>query len=242
MVTSRLAGDLQRTRETLGVLTDSEQLEAESVAVRADTQAEVSRATQREAGAQRERMHAHELAAESALVAAPAARKQARRRARMRVGSGARAGCPERGRGSPGAWLRASVPIRRPLVNRASRRDRRWHAPREAGEEHDGGLEQARPQSLRAGRSRGALNGRAREADGGSRSPQSVAVSRPSSERRQQSVASSSPRSFVCDSAPDGQILRAERCAVYKTSGSSGRVALGARPGSDMSRREPGGV
>jgi len=37
MVASRLAGDLQRTREVLVVLTDSEQLEAELVAVRADT-------------------------------------------------------------------------------------------------------------------------------------------------------------------------------------------------------------
>jgi len=42
MMASRLASDLQRTREALGVLGDSEQCEAELAAVRANTQAEVS--------------------------------------------------------------------------------------------------------------------------------------------------------------------------------------------------------
>ena len=64
----RLAGDLERTREVIAVLTDTEQLEAELAAVRADTQAEVSHAAQQEAAARRERMEADE-AAESALRA-----------------------------------------------------------------------------------------------------------------------------------------------------------------------------
>jgi hypothetical protein len=37
MVATRLAGDLERTREAIALLTDSEQLEAELAAVRADT-------------------------------------------------------------------------------------------------------------------------------------------------------------------------------------------------------------
>src|ERR1700678_3710058 len=52
---SRLAGDLERPREAIAVLTDTEQLEAELAAVRADTQAEVSHAAQQEATARRER-------------------------------------------------------------------------------------------------------------------------------------------------------------------------------------------
>jgi hypothetical protein len=45
-VAARLAGDLERTREALAVLSDSEQLEDELAAVRADTQAEISHAAQ----------------------------------------------------------------------------------------------------------------------------------------------------------------------------------------------------
>src|SRR5439155_26674639 len=45
-VAARLVGDLERTRDALTVLTDSEQLEAELAAVRADTQAEISHAAQ----------------------------------------------------------------------------------------------------------------------------------------------------------------------------------------------------
>jgi len=43
-VAVRLVADLERTRDALGVLTDTEQLEAELAAVRADTQAEISHA------------------------------------------------------------------------------------------------------------------------------------------------------------------------------------------------------
>ena len=66
-VAARLAGDLERTRDALTVLTDSEQLEAELAAVRADTQAEISHAAQQEAAARRDRMQADE-AAEVALA------------------------------------------------------------------------------------------------------------------------------------------------------------------------------
>ncbi len=68
-VAVRLAADLERTREAIALLTDSEQLEAELAAVRADTQAEVSHAAQQEAIARRERMQADD-AAEAALRAA----------------------------------------------------------------------------------------------------------------------------------------------------------------------------
>ena len=61
--------DMARTRELLAVLTDSEQLEAELAAVRADAQAEVSSAAQLEAAARRDRLEADE-AAEAALAAA----------------------------------------------------------------------------------------------------------------------------------------------------------------------------
>src|SRR5664279_917758 len=67
-VATRLAGDLERTREALAVLSDSEQLEAELAAVRADTQAEISHAAQQEAIARRDRMQA-DTAAEQALQA-----------------------------------------------------------------------------------------------------------------------------------------------------------------------------
>ena len=53
---SRLTGDLERTRDALATLGDSEALEAELAAVRADTQAEVSHSAQLEASARRERM------------------------------------------------------------------------------------------------------------------------------------------------------------------------------------------
>jgi colicin import membrane protein len=76
-VAARLVADLERTRDALGVLTDTEQLEAELAAVRADTQAEVSHAAQHEAAARRERMEADE-AAESALRAAAEAEERAR--------------------------------------------------------------------------------------------------------------------------------------------------------------------
>ena len=76
-VAARLIGDLERTRDALGVLTDTEQLEAELAAVRADTQAEVTHAAQHEAAARRERMEADE-AAESALRAAADADERAR--------------------------------------------------------------------------------------------------------------------------------------------------------------------
>ena len=80
------------------MLTDSEQLEAELAAVRADTQAEVSHAAQQEAAARRERMQADE-AAEPALRAAdeptsaprPRPRRQRRGSARPRR-AGARRG------------------------------------------------------------------------------------------------------------------------------------------------------
>ena len=49
----RLSADLERTRQAIGVLSDVEQLEAELAAVRADAQAEVGHAAQREAAAQR---------------------------------------------------------------------------------------------------------------------------------------------------------------------------------------------
>ena len=65
----RTSADLERTREVIGVLTDTEQLEAELAAVRADTQAEVSHAAQQQAATRRERMEADE-AAEAALRAA----------------------------------------------------------------------------------------------------------------------------------------------------------------------------
>ncbi|MGO9961467.1 MAG: hypothetical protein ACLP50_36755, partial [Solirubrobacteraceae bacterium] len=77
-VAVRLATDLERTREALGILTDSEQLEAELAAVRADTQAEISHAAQHEAIARRERMQA-DAAAEAALTTAEQA--QAREQA-----------------------------------------------------------------------------------------------------------------------------------------------------------------
>jgi len=73
----RTAVDLERTREVIGLLTDTEQLEAELAAVRADTQAEVSRAAQQRAVAWRERMEADE-AAEAALRAAQDAEQRAR--------------------------------------------------------------------------------------------------------------------------------------------------------------------
>jgi colicin import membrane protein len=68
----RLADDMARTRELLAVLTDTEQLEAELAAVRADAQAEVSSAAQLEAAARRGRLEATE-AAEVALTAAAGA-------------------------------------------------------------------------------------------------------------------------------------------------------------------------
>jgi hypothetical protein len=76
-VAARLIADLERTRDALSVLTDTEQLEAELAAVRADTQAEVAHAAQHEAAARRERMEADE-AAESALRAAAEAEERAR--------------------------------------------------------------------------------------------------------------------------------------------------------------------
>ena len=57
-VAARLIADLERTRDALGVLTDTEQLEAELAAVRADTQAEVAHAAQHEAAARREAQEA----------------------------------------------------------------------------------------------------------------------------------------------------------------------------------------
>jgi hypothetical protein len=70
----RHGDDMARTRELLAVLTDSEQLEAELAAVRADAQAEVSSAAQLQAAARRERLEADE-AAEAALAAATQAQK-----------------------------------------------------------------------------------------------------------------------------------------------------------------------
>lgn len=55
-VASRLTGDLERTRDALATLGDSEALETELAAVRADTQAEGSHSAQLEASARRERM------------------------------------------------------------------------------------------------------------------------------------------------------------------------------------------
>ena len=52
----RGAGALARTRELLEVLGDQEQVEAERAAVRADAEAAVSAAEQREAAARRERL------------------------------------------------------------------------------------------------------------------------------------------------------------------------------------------
>ena len=49
-------------RQISGVLSDTEQLEAELAAVRADTQAEVSHAAQQQTAARRERMEADEAA------------------------------------------------------------------------------------------------------------------------------------------------------------------------------------
>jgi hypothetical protein len=69
-VATRLAGDLQRTREALAVLSDSEQLEAELATVRADTQAEISHAAQQEAIARRDRMQADTAAIASLEAAA----------------------------------------------------------------------------------------------------------------------------------------------------------------------------
>src|SRR5450755_5060851 len=62
----RTSADLERTREVIGVLTDTEQLEAELAAVRADTQAEVSHAARQQAATRRERMEADEAARELA--------------------------------------------------------------------------------------------------------------------------------------------------------------------------------
>ena len=75
-IASRLAVDLERTRDVVGVLRDTEQLEAELAAVRADTQAEVSQAAQLEAAARRDRLQADE-AAEAALKAAEEAQELA---------------------------------------------------------------------------------------------------------------------------------------------------------------------
>src|SRR5450755_686492 len=77
----RTSADLERTREVIGVLTDTEQLEAELAAVRADTQAEVSHVAQQQAAARRERMEADE-AAEAALRAAQQAEQHAQAAAR----------------------------------------------------------------------------------------------------------------------------------------------------------------
>jgi hypothetical protein len=52
-VAARLTADLERTRDALGVLTDTEQLEAELAAVRADTQPEVSHAAEQRDRARR---------------------------------------------------------------------------------------------------------------------------------------------------------------------------------------------
>jgi hypothetical protein len=94
-VAARLVADLERTRDALDVLTDTEQLEAELAAVRADTQAEVSHAAQHEAVARRERMEADE-AADQALRAGTEAEE--RRPRGDRAGAGGRSARPRRAR------------------------------------------------------------------------------------------------------------------------------------------------
>ena len=93
-VAARLAGDLERTRDALAVLTDSEQLEAELAAVRADTHAEISSAAQQEAAARRERMQADE-AAEAALKAAEEAELRTQAATEAQRDAEARAGDAE---------------------------------------------------------------------------------------------------------------------------------------------------
>lgn len=72
----RLSADLERTRQVIVALSDTEQLEAELAAVRADARADGARAAQPEAAARRERIEADE-AAETALRAAEQAEQRA---------------------------------------------------------------------------------------------------------------------------------------------------------------------
>jgi hypothetical protein len=103
-------------RELLNVLSDSEQLEAELAAVRADAQAEVSSAAQHEAAARRERLEADQ-AAETALTGAAQARaaEQAGQRARAcRRSARTRRPSACRGRRAPACSARASSLAARP--------------------------------------------------------------------------------------------------------------------------------
>ena len=89
----QLSADLERTREVISVLADTEQLEAEPAATRADTQAEIGQAAQHET-APRERMRADE-AAEAAFRACGKAEPRVREAANgwgVRAAGGTRFG------------------------------------------------------------------------------------------------------------------------------------------------------
>ena len=111
-VAARLAGDLERTREALRVLTDSEQLEAELAAVRADTQAEISHAAQQEAIARRERMQADD-AAETAIRAAEDATSAPTTRPSANATQTHARATPRRARRTPNEQHRTQSPARR---------------------------------------------------------------------------------------------------------------------------------
>ena len=175
-VAVRLAGDLERTREAIALLTNSEALEAELAAVRADTQAEVSHAAQQEAIAHRERMQADD-AAEAALKAAQQAhgREQAAL-AREQTAENVRAR-PTR------AQRRRSAPLRtRSRAPRPPQRRRRPGRPPPLRPRP----QRRRPNGSRRKRSDSAISCRARR--------QRRARTRPGAHRRQRRATRTSTR------------------------------------------------